>query len=378
MEIRQVNPGVFELLERRILHGIALEWESAASALPPAYRGAMRMPVFAIADMRDKWGLWSGSIREITLSRKLVTEHPWDCAREVLHHEMAHQFADEVFRARGEPPHGPSFRKACGILRANPKASGDYPLLDARIAGESGHAEDKMLLRVKKLLALAGSPNRHEAETAMSMAHDLIARYNIDLIERNGERDFLSAFAGRPALRHQRQESHMANLLQDHYFVRIIWVHSYVVEKGGMGTVIEISGTPKNVRLAGYVYDYVKRFIDVEWSAYNKGGTHGERRKTDFAVGVIEGFRNKLRASASKRPADGEQRESAERTLACIKDPKLEDYFHARYPYIRTRRGSSRRVDGRVLQDGRELGGALVIHEGINERGTGGLLLADR
>jgi hypothetical protein len=372
-----VYSDVFTSLERRILHGIALEWENAASTLPPAYRGAMRMPVFGVADMNGKWGLWSGRAREITLSRKLVMEHPWDCAREVLHHEMAHQFADEVFRAHGEPPHGPSFRKACGILRANPKASGDYPLLDARVAGESGHAEDRMCLRVKKLLALAGSSNRHEAETAMSMAHDMIARYNVDLIGRNGDREFLSAFAGRPALRHPRQEGHMANLLQEHYFVRIIWVRSYVVEKGGMGTVMEISGTPKNVRLAGYVYDYVKRFIDTEWSVYNKGRAHGERRKTDFAVGVIEGFGSKLRASAKKQPADGAQRDNAERTLACTRDPKLEDYFHARYPYIRTRRGSSGMVDGRVLQDGRERGGSLVIHEGICERGTGGLLIAN-
>ncbi len=58
------------------------------------------------------------------LSRNVVLNHSWDAVREILLHEMAHQFAEQVLGASNEPPHGPKFKRACYLLRANPSASG--------------------------------------------------------------------------------------------------------------------------------------------------------------------------------------------------------------------------------------------------------------
>lgn len=237
------NPRKTELqeaLEYRILHGLACEWKNALWLLDRNLRDALRQPFFRLHDYKTRLGSWYCVKNEIGISRSLVLNHSWDAVVEVLVHEIAHQVADMVFHAFGEPPHGPLFQKACLMLRANPKASGAFPALDDRVTDKPAHTEDKILMRVKKLMALAESRNRHEAEAAMAKAHKLIAKYNIELIERHTPQDYHTVFIGQPALRHFREEYRLCHLLLDYYFVKGIWVPAFVLAKGKMGRVMEI------------------------------------------------------------------------------------------------------------------------------------------
>jgi hypothetical protein len=363
-----------EKLEHSILYGLAYEWENALSILSPFDREKMRKPLFSIRDMTDRWGYWSEEKNEIAVSRNLVLNHSWDAVREILLHEMAHQFAGQVLGARNEPPHGPKFKRACYLLVADPKASGNYKPLDELISQDSASAEDKILLRVKKLMALAQSRNIHEAEAAMAKAHELIAKYNLDLLTRHERRKFVSVFVGRPALRHFREDYHLSRLIQDFYFVYGIWVSAYVVEKGKMGRVLEISGTLQNLKIAKYVYDFVKHFIDSQWDIYNQKKGLNRYRKTDFALGVIEGFSLKLRLQAQKQ---NKQQHNITTNLALTKtrDPLLQEHIDYRYPYISKVRGKILREDKHVMQDGICLGKRLIIYQGITEKGTSRKLL---
>jgi hypothetical protein len=352
-----------EAWERSLLHGLACEWEKSLWVLSPSYRKMMRPPLFSLRDMEDRWGSWSGKKREISLTRNLVLSHPWDAVCEVLRHEMAHQFAEEVFAAHHEPPHGPQFQKACYLLRANPRASGNYKPLDERIRRESSSLEDKIMIRVKKLMALAGSPNQHEAEAAMGKAHELIGKYNLDLLARDENRNFASVFVGRPALRHTPEDYALAHLMQDYYFVRGIWVSAYVLEKGKMGRALEISGAIQNIKMASYVHDFVRRFIHAQWAAYNKDKGLNRYRQTDFAVGIIEGFRSQLEVPPSL-------------ALMKMEDPLLRKYLAYKYPRtVRVNRGAAR-PNKNVLQDGKRIGRRLIIAKGIGDHGgSRGLLL---
>src|SRR3972149_5166729 len=128
-----------EAWDRSLLHGLACEWENSLWVLSPSHRKMMRPPLFSLREMEDRWGSWLGKKREISLSRNLVLNHPWDAVCEVLLHEIAHQFTEEVFAAHHEPPHGPQFQKACHLLRANPNASRNDQPLNERIAqGSAG------------------------------------------------------------------------------------------------------------------------------------------------------------------------------------------------------------------------------------------------
>lgn len=353
-------------LERKILHGLSCEWETALWVLNEQHRKRMIKPLFSLRELKRTWGTWSGSLGEIRLSRRLVMDYPWHAVREVLLHEMAHQMAEQVLGAGDEPPHGETFLKACHLLRANPKASGSYrPLRDPMHPGIQD-PNDRILIRIKKLLALAQSRNQYEAESAMIKAHELIAKYNIDRMALDRKRNYLSIFLTEPALRQSRDVYHLANLIQEFYFVQGIWVPAFVMEKGKMGRVLEISGTRQNIAMASYVYDFVKRFIETEWTDYNHKKRLNRYRKTDFSVGIIEGFRHKL-----SRQTEKHRQRTDIRDLVWVQDRQLKEYMAYKYPRTASFSRSASGHDPEVMEDGVKIGKKLVLHKGITEKKTG-------
>ncbi len=359
---KQSNEAVQKILERKILQGLSCEWEAALYLLSPTQRINFKKPLFSLQSLKSRLGYWSPEKNEICLNRHFVLNYPWDSIREVLLHEMAHQFADQMFRPFNEPPHGPRFQEACRLLRANPKASGNYQSLYERVLSGPVDAEDKIMLRIKKLMALSESSNQHEAEAAMSKAHELISKYNIRLLEHNENRNFESIFIGVPLLRHPREEYFIANLLQDFYFVQGIWVSAYVVEKNKMGRVLEISGTIQNIRIASYVYDFIKHYIHSKWIEYNKDNALNRYHKCDFAVGIITGFRTKLESQQKKY-----QRAVDSTCLVKIEDPLLTTYLSHRYPHVHRFNKNSSSHDIRIFNDGKRVGNNMVIYKGIHD-----------
>ncbi len=350
-------------LERRLLLGLLREWDSALWLLDESHRRLMQRPLFRLVDAHSRWGSWDGNRNEISISRKLAMDYPWDSVREVLHHEMAHQLADQIDAGRRETAHGPVFQKACRLLRANPRASGAYLPLKDRYAGHRMSDDDRILLRIRKLMALSESSHKHEAEAAMIKAYELMARYNIDLIEQDKSRKFVSIFVGQPALRHTRDAYYLSSLLVDYYFVQGIWVSAWVAEREKMGRVLEITGTPENIVSAEYVYDFVRNHINAQWSRYNKKKRLTRHRKTDFATGLIEGFRSRLgncQATEPDRPETGE--------IVKIEDPRLIAHIKYRYPHTRTYQSAISSQNEQVLADGRKVGRKLVISRGITEK----------
>ena len=281
------NAQVLEGMERRILHGLSCEWDAVLWAVKAELRKRMCKPLFALREFQNRLGYWSSEKREIGLSREFVLNHSWNDIREVLLHEMAHQFASEVLNAYQEPHHGRCFHNACRILKANPRATGTYVPLSRQIFQASECESDKIRLRIQKLLALAQSSNIFEAEAAMIKAHELMAKYEIEQIVQNAPREYFSIFVGKPALRHFREDYSLALLLMDYYFVKGIWIGAYVIEKGKMGRVLELSGTVQNLQIASYVFDFIQQFIESAWKEYNAGGKLNRYRKTDFSSGIL-------------------------------------------------------------------------------------------
>jgi len=361
-----------ERLEKRILEGLICEWESALWILEPQLREKMRKPFFSLKKMKTRLGAWFPEKREISLNFDLALNHGWAAVREVLHHEMAHQLADEVLRGIEEFPHGPTFRKACHLLRANPKASGRHKPLDTRILHETEKKEDKAITKIRKLIALGKSRNPYEAQFAMAKAHELMKKHNVDRLRRRETHGFASIFLGTPRLRHHREAYCLANLLQDFYFVHGIWVSAYVLEKEKMGRVLEVSGTPQNIQTVSYVFAFVSRFIDRQWIAYKQSKEVTHHRKTDFAVGIIEGFRWKLEAQQQ-----GQKRDDTETALIKLGDRLLAKYVLYRYPRTAQFKRAASRHSARVYEDGVAIGKRLNIARGITEKTSGKRVLIE-
>lgn len=344
-------------MERSILHGLAAEWALVQWRIPAAIRGRLRKPQFRINDMPATWGHWTAATNTITLSRRLIRHHPWDAIRDVLLHEIAHQIADEMNTGAPAAPHGAEFHKACRMIGASAHASGSYPLLHARLDGSSATCEDNIRLKIKKLLAMSRSSNPNEAATALVKARQLMTRFQIP--EGDAGRssdDYISVFAGRPALRHTRDHSFLGGLLADFYFVEAIWVPAWVLEKEKMGNVLEISGALGNVQMAGYVYDYIGRFIDSQWQGYTASRKLNRHRKTDYAVGIIQGFRSQLENQNRIMKTSAVQN-----ALITTSDPLLTAYVKQKYPRLRTVHSRATQADAAVVKDGRRAGQRLRI-----------------
>jgi hypothetical protein len=248
------------------------------------------------------------------------------------------------------------------MLRADPAAAAAHRPLHERLAARPSSGEHPRHGRIRKLLALAQSRNANEAEAAMLKAHELMARHHITTLTRDPARQFTSIFLGRPALRHFKEAYFLANLLQDFYFVQGIWVPAFVVAKGRMGRVLEVSGTPANVAQAGHVFAFVQAHIDRRWKAMTAHRRLTRYQKSDFAVGVIEGLRQKL--DQERLPAAP----AAERALVLQTDPRLSRYVSQRYPHTsRIRRGGGRQ-DADVYDRGRQVGEKMILYRGITHR----------
>src|SRR5690606_15648271 len=118
---------------------------------------------------------WRGDVKTLELSRRLILGFGWDAVVEVLKHEMAHQYVDEVLMLTDETAHGPAFRRVCAERNIDARASGDPSAPDGR-SDEARAA----LGKIAHLLNLAQSPNQHEAQAAMAAAQRLMLKYNIE------------------------------------------------------------------------------------------------------------------------------------------------------------------------------------------------------
>jgi hypothetical protein len=343
--------------------GMNDEWEMAVRMMPLDYGYRMRRPSFEVHDFESKWGEWDAARRRIRLSWRLVSEHPWMDVREVFLHEMAHQVTDELLGGDATP-HGEAFRRACGVLNADPRASHDYVAARDALARGVEQEEDRITSRVRKLLALGRSPNRHEAESAMAKAHELIARHSLDIHASGGAQVYFSMSLGEPAVRHMPADYAMSQLLRDFYMVETLWISAWVLARARMGKVLEVSGTRENVLMASYVHDFLGRTIEEQWEVEGSAHSHSLRRRNDFALGFIAGIRETLAAK------DVELGRESERMRALVKhgDAALTGYFRRRHPYIRSmgRRGAY--VDPDAHQAGRELGLKTVVSRPV-ERG---------
>src|SRR5450432_187832 len=133
----------------------------------------LKKPVLVLSDVMHRLGAWVRATRTLELQRRMVMTRPWPEVMAVLEHEMAHQYVDEVLQVRDETAHGETFRKVCEERGIDARANGP-PI----VPEEPG--TEKTLDRIRKLLALAGSSNQHEAEAAMKKAHELMLRHNIE------------------------------------------------------------------------------------------------------------------------------------------------------------------------------------------------------
>ncbi|MCK6504902.1 SprT-like domain-containing protein [Myxococcota bacterium] len=333
-------------LDAALLRELARAWNHHNLLL---FRGGMRPPAFTLVEGEALAGQWRRTERTIGLSRSLLRQQPWTVVVEVLKHEMAHQYVHEVLQVVDESAHGPAFQRICARLGIDPRARG-LPV------GVSLDPErERVLAKVQRLLALAESDNRHEAEAAMARAHALMRKHNIAWAAQGPAPAYVFRQIGQVRARVPAHERVLAGLLASHFFVESIWVWAVDATTAAQGKVLELSGTPENVALAEHVHAFLLRAGERLWAADPVGGA---RAKGRFLVGVMMGFDEKLRAQARAC----EQQEG----LVWVGDPGLQDFVGRRHPRLRTVSAGSVVADD-AWASGRQAGLDIVLHRPVSQ-----------
>ena len=319
-------------------------------------RSRMRQPQLLLSDSKTYLGRWHGATRTLELSWRHLLRDSWSEVLETLRHEMAHQWVQEVDRVLDEPPHGPAFRRACEVLRADPRAHAcerSRPwTLEPQPAGAD--PDDRLRQRVTKLLSLANSPNEHEAEVAMKKARELLVRHRLaDLDSAHPEDPCRFALRELGTLKRRRAhwEYQLGDLLQNSFFVSVIWVDRYRVSDSVRGRVLEICGTRFHLDMAEYVHGYLTQLLPDLWNRYRLTQSKVQRgEKQRYFAGVLAGFAEQL----DRQDGELAQREG----LIVAGDPALDEFHGWMHPRIRRSAGAGVRMTAGYVQgvaDGREV-----------------------
>ena len=351
----QVDP----LLEHSLLGQLHHEWDHANWYY---LRRAMTNPIIGLSNSETLLGQWFADKRLMLFSRSLVHTAPWEQVVEVLRHEMAHQFVNEVLQVTDEPPHGPAWQRAAKRLAVDPILSG--------LANSPDAQNSRVVSRVRKLFSLANSPNPHEAEAAMAKAQRLMLKHNIDLANGQGEQCYTSRIIGPRKIRFERWEQLLVALLTRHFFVRAIWISIYLRDRQRNARATEYTGTPANLQMAEYVHDFLSRTAKARYREFKHHRPKGRRReRTEFLNGLIRGFDAKLKEQKEKHRQEG---------LVWVEDPKLTAFEERRHPRTLSRRSAVITFGG-AYAAGHMAGSEIVLNLPLAEKQENrGLLLKGR
>jgi hypothetical protein len=315
-------------LEAALLRELAATWSELAHTLfRTAGSGALRPPALALAETTRRLGAWERATRTITLSRELVFDRPWGLVREVLKHELAHQYVDEVLLIHDETAHGPAFSEVCRARGIDAMAAG-LPAAGPDAAGPS-----PIVRRIMRLLALGSSANVHEAEAATNEARRLMLLHNIDAAVSVAADGLSFRQVGPVKARLDASARILAGLLGQHFFVSVIWVPSYMAASARRGSVLELCGTAANLDVAAYVHGFLTDTAERLWKAHKAArGVHSDRERRRFLAGVMTGVGEKL--DAGERQS---RREGLRTDLVLRADAEREAYLRRRYPRRSTR-----------------------------------------
>jgi hypothetical protein len=243
--------------------------------------------------------------------------------REVLKHEMAHQYVDEVLGQLAEAAHGPAFQRVCAERKIDARASGVPPL---HLDDDSAPSDDdvRVIRRVQKLLALARSDNTNEAESAANAAQRLMLEHNIAARDR-GPRVYVTRALTAPAPRLYVHEKLLASLLARHFFVEVIFGSAYLPDEGRSGSFVEASGTPENLAMAEWVYGFLLQAAERVCRNHIDSGALEGRARRRFLTGFMTGVGEKLTREAHKNTTAG---------LVWIGDADLKAHVRKQYPRL--------------------------------------------
>lgn len=159
---------------------------------------------------------------------------------------------------------------------------------------------EKILARLEKLVALAGSDNEHEANLAMETALRIAAENNIELSQISQQsrpkaemkKEDVSKGAARLSVTH----SYVSSILKQFFEVKVI--------TGGnraSGRKIWFVGKQENIDFAKFLYNYLENTFFKLWYSYYEKNRHAKNARESYFLGLWQGLTAKLNEAQRQR-----------------------------------------------------------------------------
>lgn len=272
--------------------------------------------------------------------------------QDIIRHELAHYM---TFIEYGNlvKPHGIEFRSFCQRFGWGEEVQKATSCIDDGVSSLKAE-ENSVLRKVQKLMALASSSNKNEAEQAMIKSQQLLLKHNIEirnLVDDQDEKVFLKRI-----MKQKKKNAKMraiANILET-FFV------SSVYNRQQEFTYLEIVGSAVNIEIAEYVASILEDKLEILWNQARKLqlGLKGTIAKNSFILGVAQGYCDKIQFL--KRKSD-----SHTSSALMIIEKKLEDAKAMVYPSLRKSYSQARHCS-QSSRLGEQAGKELNINPGIN------------
>ena len=341
------------------------------------YRLDLQPPVLELSNAANQLGCWLPAQRTIRISRRLITEHPWEVVLMVFKHEMAHQVCSEVLGCRGAG-HDTYFQQACRMLGVPPpynRSSGDLAGVMLQAPEDRQTAAGRSIInRISKLLALAGSENEHEAALAMQRATELLHRHNLD-----AETDVNPSACTRLTINTRSKQipsfrRAICAILRDYFFVQVICSAIYNPQTNSSCKTIELLGRAENVPVAEHCYHFLEQQLAGLWQK-NRHKFQGNSRtaKNSYYLGLLRGFAEKLAGQTKKNGIYGQAMSKATTAgaLAVSGDSKLQDFVSFNFPRLKKCAARGVRIYSRPYDEAVDTGKAIVLHQSVTDKKEG-------
>ncbi len=341
------------------------------------YRLTLQPPILELSDAVNQLGCWLPAQRTIRISRRLITEHPWQVVLMVFKHEMAHQVCSELLGC-SKIGHDHSFQQACRMLGVPPpynRSSGDLAAVVLRPPEDVQTAAGRrMITKIHKLLALAGSDNEHEAALAMHRATQLLQRHNLETAADDEcplcSRLIINTRSKQiPAFRRA-----ICAILRDHFFVQIICSSLYDARSNSSFKTIELLGRSENVPVAEHCYHFLEQQLAWLWQN-NRHRFQGNPRtaKNSYYLGLLHGFAERLNSGAADSTGAGQDMPPADApgALAISVDSGLQDFVSFHFPRLKKQTPRGIRIYSQPFTEAVDTGKTIVLHKSVAERKKG-------
>lgn len=272
----------------------------------------------------------------------------------VIHHELAHYLFFIEHGSRFQA-HGPEFRAFCRAHGWAEEVSN--ATMELASLSSPDLAEDSVLRKVQKLMALATSGNPHEAEQAMVKSQQLLLKHNLNGAYLSSEEQ--DKYCLKRIMKQSKETAKMraiARILQT-FFVNVVYSRSEE------HIYLEILGSKVNIEIAEYVADLLQGELERLWDQIRLTiPLKGMIAKNSFFLGIAQGYCEKIQALKQSYQPDVFQ-------ALMVIEKQLVDAKEMAYPRLKQSKSQGRYCSTSASL-GQQLGKNLQLNPALKEGKT--------